>query len=285
MKQILLLIGILPIIVFGQIEKKGEKLRLSINVFDPIQIPGNDKYFNDNWLVDYSCGTQDLPHERKYSRIGLGIEVGYLLKNENSIILNFGIGNRKISESIYYFTPNPMNHPDEVMKGGTEILYKQNNYNFSVFYQSRIKIKSFEFYGAFGISYLLQGIGKQENIIWNTENAYANMPADSIYSKTNSEFAMGQNLGIGLRIGFNINLYKKLKIGADFTNYLYYSFYNPKSSHTSTSFQRRLAYDNTGSFILRSVETTSSSKVEYYSNFTQFSFTKISPCLKVTFDF
>ena len=285
MKRLLIFIGILPILVFGQNEKKEDKLRVSINIFNPIQIPGNDKYFNDNWLIDNYGGTKDLSQERKYTRIGLGIEVGYLLKNENYIILNFGIGNRKIIESTKFYIPVPQNRPDEVYQEGTDILYKQNNYNFSVFYQSKIKIKSFELYGAVGVSYLLQGLGKQEYIYWWTENVYPNMPADSNYSKTNSELAVGHNLGLGLRIGFNINLYKNFIIGADFTNYFYYSFYNPKSSQVTTSFKRKLFDDGTGSGNLISVETYGSSKSESYTNFKQFSFSNISPCLKITYDF
>jgi hypothetical protein len=285
MKRLIIIFGILPFIAFGQNDKQVKKYRVSINLFNPIQIPGNDKYFNDNWLMENNGGTNDLPQERKYSRVGFGLDVGYALKNRDYIILNFGIGYRKINESIKYCFPNPVNNPDEVCKGSTDIQYKQNNYNFSIFYQSKLEVKSFELYGAVGLSYLLQGIGKQEYINWATENVYQNMPTDSSHYKFNSKFSFGHNIGLGLRIGFNINLYKNLKIGADFTDYFYYSFYNPKTTQDAFIYQRYTHDDGTGMGNLITDEITSFVQSESYTNFKQFSFTNISPCLKIIYNF
>lgn len=254
------------------------KHEISLDFFNQLQIPGQSKYFNDNWLIDNYGGDENNAQIREYKRFGIGLEYTLKLKDDNFINLDFGLGYRNIYEKSSYFFPNPMNHPDEVVQGATEIKYKQLSYGMTAYFGKSLMINKFNFRLSIGPSYLLQGLGKQEWFDWWTENVYSNLPADSTVNLTNSEFGIGHNFGIGMKTSINYYFNKNISVGFDLSCFLYYSIYNNPSKHESHYFQRK-SFDGG----ITSQETIIDGNSEDFTHYNQFSFTNLSPSIKITY--
>jgi len=282
MKKIIIILILAPIIYFGQNKRSDTTIKISINIFKPIQILGNENLqidHHDNFSIDKS-----EPEIKQNYFFGIGADFGFFLKNKNCLIFNLGYGLEKSFTSLNENIPNPVNHPNEVVKSGLTYRQNRNNYNFSIFYQSQLRINRFEINGGIGFSYLLQGKRKEEYVNYQAENIYINQPTDSLNQTTNVTYSNTHSFGIGLRIGFNICILKNFKLGADFSNYLYYTHYSPKNTMVSNVFTRQTVDDGTGN--LTSKITTNTTNInESKSKIKQLAFTNIIPTLKFCYEF
>ena len=265
--------------VFGQEQKE---FNISINLFNPYEIKGNDIFYIDNYLLEDFNEINVKPQIKKYKIFGLGFDLGYKLKNEDFLYFNFGLGQKKGEESLLTSFPNPANHPDEVVNYDAQVNFKQLNYNFSLFYQTQGNIKKMQIFGGLGFSYLLQGKSKYRDIQIQTENVYPNQMTDSLYQSTNFTFANGHSLGLGLRLGVGYNLNKNFRISADFTSYVFYTFYAPKSLREFHYYERRMQDDGGGN-IVANINQDYTISQNSNTDFKLFNFTNISPSIKITY--
>lgn len=242
------------------------KYSLGLRTYTPIYLTGSDKYYNDDWMI-YQ------PQKRTYYKYAFGVDFKYFMTNNLSLSFWNGISRRSLHEESYNeFYNNCMGCGGELEKTSESFEYTQNSYNASLGLNFTESIRNFRLNMGIELSYLHTGKGKQEYVNWWMEYEDVNLP-DSNYAKTNTIISSGNSFGIGIYLGMEYMLTKRLSVGVNLHEFLFYSIFTNSTTGNWTDYRRNLG-----------TETTYNEGVfEAKDNFKQLAFSNLLPSLDIRY--
>lgn len=133
--------------------------QISLSLASPMQHPGMDKFYNDNWLL---VGV----NKRNSYKSGINIDYFFKVKNDFYIGLKSGLGYRKNNEYIYdsiyspaLFSGNEINHVASILIDDYRLNYSQLTFNINPIALWQKNMGNFSIGYGIGPSFAIYGTG------------------------------------------------------------------------------------------------------------------------------
>jgi hypothetical protein len=254
-------------VTYSQKENSDPKNSLGLMFYNPVNLTGAGKFYNDDRLL---YGSEN----RTSYKYAFGLDFKQYI-NENIFLKMWGgVSRRAISEN-FYDKYDYLNGQQYVNQSSIQnIDYEQTSFNLNAGAGYSKSFGNFGLNSGFELSYLHTGKGEE------TYNRRIQEDTNGILLNSSStsgtiNIGSGNSYGIGFFLGAEYNIFKQLSIGAEFHQFLYYSIFD---NSTQSEYIYAYIYPGISPF-------TSSEIEEYKEDFKQFSFSNIFPVIELRYKF
>jgi hypothetical protein len=261
--------------------------QISLSIASPMQHPGMDKFYNDNWII----GSKN----RTTYKTGINLEFLHQINEDFFIGIKAGIGyriNHEFSYDTVYYEPVITNGNINMVaqSGGTEIKFRYSQFTFNInpiaYWQKNLDRFLFGF--GIGPSFGIYGTGHnyysyRETIfdggylpdgMPDPNHLTADIPKYRDFSVYEMKIAKGYCFGLNLLFKSSVQLNEKFSIFAMIDGFYHYMFF---TGNTKTDF----TYDNLN--VIPGIVESGKTNFQEKEDFRQLTFSNLLPSVGLTY--